>query len=297
MPLWLNGNGPNWHSIQRLPAPPEYVAESVEHAKEMAASMRPGATQRTTTTLETLEAMRMMNGSILKPSASASVLNRREREADASAVAEQQRRKAKQESKMTTHSLPQLKVVHHSPEDLARRRARAQLKERVRVLKALDSQVQRQLSQSKLDDSVAKQLLNGCNIESQATLELLRSVPPPPLPPPPPPPPPPPLPRPTHKPLRPRPVFDHNRFYNDHTDASDGQRVVMWERHGERHLTTATLQPPAARPACTHEAARPKSAAQMRPPSAKSGAPQVPLSYMRSYSSLATWAAFRYAEE
>ena len=219
----------------------------------------------------------------------------------------------------------------------SRRRSKrtSRLRERHQALVELERQVGLQLSRSKLerssdsllDDTKTKQLLKECAQETSTTRRLIlstKSAYPPPSPPPPPPPPPPPAPPSPKRTLRVPPQFDHNRFYNASTHASDGHRVFFRPIH-QHEINAARQEQRRAELAAvaglgvqtdsqrtspvlrkTAPLRRPESASSLsssdraivaRPLSASSIKPKPPLSYSLSYGSLGIWAAFRHAQD
>lgn len=336
MPLFLNGDFPNWHSVQRRPTTPEHQAYQFEQAKQYAIAVRNGGgvTGRPPTTLEALEALRAVQGTaiVLRESPSAAFLQRQREGLRGEASAGLLTDPELGDSKKHLPHLQKMERTDASGKAIRRSKRTSRLKERHQALVELERQVSMQLSRSKLerssdsllDDLTTKKLLHECAEETRSTRKLLRSTMPPPSPPPPPPPPPPaPAPSPKRT-LRIPPRFDHNRFYNASTQASDGQRVVSRPLHQheinaarERQRRTersgaagagglqGSLRSP---PPALRQTAPPRrplsasiSASEMtvvpRPMSASSIKPKPPLSYSLSYGSLGIWAAMRHAHQ
>lgn len=320
MALFLNGDFPNWHSIQRRPKTPEFFAKKFDQARQLAVASRNGGgiTGRPPTTLESVEAMRALNGStvVLSGSPSAAFIKRQREGRPVSALS----RPPSAPSLYRGHiDLEMLKLP--SKEDVERSKHVASLQERRRALKQLEKQVERQLSRSKLersssklimtmDDVRTKQLLDECDKETSTTSHVIQSTMTPPQTPLPPPPPPAPPPRPM---MRAPPKFDYKRFYQASTSASDGQRAlpivthqheVNAARQAQRRAMLAkkvaladTNRHPQSSPYPLQPARRPMSASELpRPSSVSSNKPKPPLSYNLSYGSLGVWAAFRYKD-
>jgi hypothetical protein len=335
MPLFLNGDFPNWHSVQRRPTTPEHQAYLFEQAKQYAAAVRNGGgvTGRPPSTLEAIEALRAVQGNtiILRNSSSSAFLQRQReglpRQASL-ALRPSSSSAAPVDGHKHLHRLEKLGRTDSGDKPIRRSKRTSRLKERHQALLELEQQVGLQLSRSKLerssdsllDDTRTKQLLKECAEETSTTRKLIlskKSTSPPP-PPPPPAPPAPPSPKRT---LRVPPQFDHNRFYNASTNASDGHKVffrpvhqheINAAREGQRRAERATAASPTgpggrSSPVLRQTASlrRPQSASMAafempvvsRPSSASSCKPKPPLSYSLSYGSLGVWAAFRHAQD